>query len=240
MERTLVFILIVLSITASSSSSFVPNEAFGCSLAFDASPFLPYTTYLHGDCTEDIGHLNWTGLIMIMLAVSATVLVIKKLLNLSKRFYLMIIPAVFICILLYSVMIYGTADLTEFFLPRDYLGNLNHDYIARQLAQNDFKEMLTQRNVQYHPDNMFVTFNHDKYSREQYLNGEFEFPYDYCGIVIPNDRNEYWYSAVYDNKKILESQIYEENPKTCDEHDETCFCQVTNIVQDRFKFRPLE
>ena len=234
MKYTLVFVLLAASIALS-----VPN-AFGCSLAFDVSPFLPYTTYLHGDCTEDIGHLSWTGLFMIMLAVSVVIIVIKKRLGFSRKFYLVMIPAMFACMLLYSVAFYGTADLTEFFLPRDYLGNLDHQHLAQQLASKDFEGMLAQRNVEYNPENLFVNFNHDKYSREQYRNGEFEFPYDYCGIVIPNDRDEYWYSAVYDDKKILESQIYEENPKTCDEQDETCFCQVTSIIRDNFKFRPLK
>lgn len=234
MKYVLVLVLLSASITL-----FVP-DIFGCSLAFDVSPFLPYTTYLHSDCTEDIGHLSWTGLFMIMLVVSAAIIVIKKKLKFSRKFYLVIIPALLTCMLLYSVAIYGTVDLTEFFLPRDYLGNLDHNHLGQQLASKDFEEMLAQRNVQYNPENLFVTFNHDKYSREQYRNGEFEFPYDYCGIVIPNDRNEYWYSAVYDDKKILESQIYEENPKTYDEKDETCFCQVTNIIRDNFKFRPLK
>ena len=229
--------VLVFALLAASVTAFVP-DAFGCSLAFDVSPFLPYTTYLHADCTEDIGHLSWTGLIMIMLAVSAGIIVIKKRLEFSRKFYLAIIPALFICMLLYSVIFYGTVDMTEFFLPRDYLGNLEHHSIATQLASKDFEVMLAQRNVKYNPENLFVTFNHDKYSKEQYRNGEFEFPYDYCGIVIPNDRNEYWYSATYDDKEILESQIYEENPKTCDENDEMCFCQVTNIIRDHFKFRP--
>lgn len=234
MKHILVFALLVSSITV----FFIPSEVFGCSRAFSIDAFLPYTTYLHGDCTEDIGHLSWTGLIMIMLATSVAIIVIKRLLNLSRKFYLVIVPVMFVCMILYSVAFYGTADMTEFFLPRDYLGNLDHNHLAQQLASEDFEEMLAQRNVQYNPENLFVNFNHDKYSREQYRNGEFEFPYDYCGIVIPNDRNEYWYSAVYDDKKILESQIYEENPKTCDAKDETCFCQVTNIIRDNFKFRP--
>lgn len=232
MKYVLVFALLSVSITL-----FVP-DAFGCSLAFDVSPFLPYTTYLHGDCTKDIGHLSWTGLIMIMLVVSIVIIVIKKRLKFSRKFYLVIIPSLFVCMLLYSVAFYGTADLTEFFLPRDYMGNLNHQYIGQQLASQDFEGMLAQRNVQYNPENLFVTFNRDEYSREQNRNGEFEFPYDYCGIVIPNGRNEYWYSAVYDDKNILESQIYEENPKTCNEKDEACFCQVTSIIRDNFKFRP--
>ena len=237
MKYSLVTILIVLAITA---SFVVPNEVFGCSLAFDTSMFLPYTTYLHGDCTEDIGHLNWTGLVMIMLAVSFVIIAVKKLLQLSRKSYLLIIPAVFACILLYSVIIYETADLTEFFLPRDYLGNLDHGSIAHQLALRDFKEMLAQRNAQYNSENMFVTFNRDEYSREQYRTGDFELPYAYCGIVALDDRTEYWYSAVYDGKRLLDSQIHETNPKTCDRQDETCFCQVTKIIRDNFKFRPLE
>ena len=234
MKHILVFVLLVASITA----FFIPNEAFGCSRAFSIEPFLPYTTYLHGDCTEDIGHLSWTGLIMITLAICAGIIVIKKRLNFSRKFYLIIIPTVFICILVYSVAFYGTADLTEFFLPRDYLGNLDYIYHGQQVASNDFENMLVNHSVKYRSENMFVTFNHDEYTREQYINREFDLPYDYCGIVIADDHTEYWYSALYNDKKILESKFYEENPTTCDKDDETCFCQVTNIVGDNFKFRP--
>jgi hypothetical protein len=234
MKRFLVFVLIAASISA----WFIPNDAFGCSRAFSIEPFLPYTTYLHADCTEDIGHLSWTGLIMIILAICAGIIIIKKQLNFSRKFYLLIIPAVFICILMYSIVIYGTADLTEFFLPHDFHGDLDHLHHAQQLVSSDFDGMLAKRGVEFHSENMFVTFNHDEYTREQYRDGEFELPYDYCGIAIADDHTEYWYSATYNDKKILTSTFYEENPVTCDDDDETCFCQATRIQRDHFKFRP--
>jgi len=228
--------VLVFALLAAGTAAF--PDAFGCSLAFDVSPFLPYTTYLHGDCTEDIGHLSWTGLIMIMLAISAGIIVVKKKLKFSRKFYLIIIPALFVCMLLYSAMFYGTVDLTEFFLPRDYLGNLDHQHLAQQLASKDFAGMLGERNVKFRDENMFVTFNHDEYAREQYRNGEFEMPYDYCGIAIDDNHDEYWYSAIYNDKQILESKFHGDIPTECGEKDKTCFCQVTRIIRDNFKFRP--
>ncbi len=234
MIRLAILALLVVSITM----FLIPDDAYGCSRAFSIDVFLPYTTYLHGDCTEDIGHLSWTGLFMIMLAVFAVIIVIKKLMKLSRKFYLAIIPAIFVCMLLYSMAFYGTADLREFFLPHDYLGNLEHHSVAEQLASKDFEEMLAKRNVKFRGENVFVTFNHDKYTREQYLNGEFDLPYDYCGVAIADNHDEYWYSATYNDKQILESQFHEEIPTACEEKDKTCFCQATQIIRDGFKFRP--
>jgi hypothetical protein len=231
------FLIFVLSAIV-AISFFVPDSVFGCSLAFDLGPFKPYTTNLNANCSEDIGHLSWTGLIIIMLGVFGIIYAVKKFLKLPRKFYLIIIPVIFIGILLYSVAFYGTADLTEFFLPHDYLGNLDHFNTSEQLASNDFDDILAKHNIQYRSENRFVTFNHDKYTREQYLANEFSLPYEYCGIAIADDHTEYWYSAVYDEKKISESKFYEENPKQCDQVDKTCFCQVTNILRDHFKFRP--
>ena len=73
---------------------FVPNDVFGCSLAFDLGPFKPYTTHLNADCSEDIGHLSWTGLIIIMLVVFGIIFAMKKFLKLPRKFYLTIIPVV--------------------------------------------------------------------------------------------------------------------------------------------------
>lgn len=217
---------------------FIPDDVFGCSLAFDLSLFKPYTTHLNSDCSEDMGHLSWTGLVIIMLGVFGIIYAVKKFLKMPRKFYLTLIPVTFMGFLLYSVAFYGTTDLTEFFLPHDYLGNLDHLYTAELLATSNFDDMLTERNIQYRPENRFVTFNHDEYTREQYINNEFELPYDYCGIAIADDHTNYWYSATYDDKKILESKFYEENPKTCEDGDKTCFCQVTQIIEDGFQFRP--
>lgn len=234
MIRLIVFAMLAVSVVV----FLAPDDAYGCSRGFSIDIFLPYTTYLHGDCTEDIGHLSWTGLIMVMLAVCAGIIIAKRRLRFSRRFYLIMIPAVLICILGYSVAFYGTADLTEFFLPRDYLGNLEHHSIAQQIASRDFAGMLEERNVKFRDENMFVTFNHDEYTREQYRNGEFEMPYNYCGIAIDDNHDEYWYSATYNDKQILESEFHEEIPTECGEKDKTCFCQATRIIRDNFKFRP--
>ena len=233
--KRLFFVFVI--VAAVSFASFIP-QSFGCSRAFNLDPFLPYTTFLHGDCTEDIGHLSWSGLIMIEIGAVAGIIIIKKFLKLPSKFYLAVIPTVLAGVLLYSVAFYGTADITEFFLPHDYLGNLDHLNYAQQISSKDFEGMLAKRDVKYRAENLFVTFNHDQYTREQYRNHEFVMPYDHCGIVIADDRTNYWYSSVYDDKKILESQIHEENPQTCEEGEKTCFCQVTRLISDRFKFRP--
>ena len=225
------------SVAIVSFASFVP-ESVGCSRTFNLDPFLPYTTILHGDCTVEIGHLSWSGLIMVQLGAFAGIVAIKRFLKLSRKIYLAVIPMAFGSVLLYSVAFYDTTDLTEFFLPHDYLGNPDYLYHAEQVSSDDFERMLAERNVKYRPENLFVTFNHDQYTREQYRNHEFEMPYEHCGVVIADDRTSYWYSSTYDDKKILESQIYEENPQTCEDKEKTCFCQVTSIINSHFKFRP--
>ena len=236
MIRLLIFILFVSGIAI----SFVPNDAFGCSVS--RSPleiFSLYNNYYSNTCEKIIGHLSWLGLMLVMLIVCAEIVIIKKWLKFPRKFYLMIIPAILFCMLGYSIAFYETFDLTEFFLPHDKFGNFSDAHYISQLAIHDFTNMLEKHDVKYRSENMNIMFDTYKLSRQQYLNHDYPFPYEYCGIVIADDHTEYWYSASYNDKKITESKFHDDFPqKPCGSNSQTCFCKVTKWEREQFKFRP--
>jgi len=236
MIRLIVFILFVSSVII----FFIPNEAFGCVVApHPLKVFSIYDVNYSSDCTKTIGNLTLLGLMLIMLIVSAEIIIIKNWLKFSRKFYLLIIPAVFFCLLAYSVAFYGSIDLTEFFIAHGIIGDTSSTYYALQLATEDFTNMLEEHNVKYRSENMYVSFDTYKLTQQQYQNRDYPFPYEYCGIAIADDHTEYWYSASYDNKKITESQFHEDFPqKPCGSMSKTCICKVTKQVRDQFKFRP--
>lgn len=235
MIRLLVFILFVSSVMI----AFIPNDAFGCSMSLPPlRVFSPFTNH-YTNCSVTNVSLSVLGLMLIMLIVSAVIIIIKHWFKFSRKFYLIIIPAVFVCLLAYSVAYYGTLDLTDFLIAHRIIGDTNSTHYARQLASDDFKNMLEKYYVEYREENFYVIFDTNKLTRQQYQNHDYPLPYEYCGIAIADDHTEYWYTATYDNKKLTESQFHLERPHDPDAtNSKTCIHQVTNQKRDQFKFRP--
>ncbi len=235
MIRLLIFILFVSSVMI----AFIPNDAFGCSMSLPPlRVFSPFTNH-YTNCSVTNVSLSVLGLMLIMLIVSAVIIIIKHWFKFSRKFYLIIIPAVFVCLLAYSVAYYGTLDLTDFLIAHRIIGDTSSTYYAWQLATDDFKNMLANYYVEYRPENLYVIFDNYKLTRQQYLNHDYPLPFEYCGIAIANDHTEYWYSATYNGKKITESEFHLDLPqKPCGSMSQTCICKVTKQDREQFKFRP--
>ena len=105
---------------------------------------------------------------LIMLIVSAVIIIIKHWFKFSRKFYLIIIPAVFLCLLAYSVVYFGTLDLTDFLIAHRIIGDTNSTHYARQLASNDFKNMLEKYYVEYREENFYVILDNKKLTESQF------------------------------------------------------------------------
>ena len=211
------------------------SQAFACSKGgLDLSTFSPWNEWLHGDCSVSVGNLSWLGMIYIMLAFIIPVIIIKRKKNLSKKFYLLIPVIIFIVMVLYSVFIYGTIDITQFAVPHGIYGGIDYDELAWLDTEKDFKRMLDERNIVYSNENFGTKSDYHSNSRN-YDNIEYQtvMPAKYCGFVISEDRVEYWYTATFD-KVITSSELHKENPYDCSDESKECGCSIQERTRKSF------
>lgn len=200
-------------------------DSFACSMAFDFSVFSPWNEFLHGDCSVTVGNLSWTGMLYFMIAFIIPIIIIKRKKKLQKAFYLLIPVTIFVVMFLYSVFIYGTADITQFAIPHGIYGGIDYDSLAWSDAQRDFAKMLADRNVSYSEEYFGISVdykNHEYFDNLEYQN---KMPASYCGFVIAENEDEYWYTAIFD-KTITSSELHLENPSDCNSDIKECTCNI--------------
>ncbi len=208
-------------------------DSFACSLDFDFSVFSPWNEFLHGDCSVAVGNLSWTGMIYIMLAFTIPIVIIKRKKKLSGKFYLLIPIIILVIMFLYSVFIYGTADITSFAIPHGIYGGIDYDSLAWLDTRSDFAKMLADRNMSYSEEYFGISVdykNHEHLDNIEYQN---KMPANYCGFVIDKNGDEYWYTATFD-KTIILSEIHLENPSDCNTDIEECTCNIQERVWEDY------
>ncbi len=211
-----------------------PTSAFACSLAFDVSFLIPWNESLHGDCSTTPGALSWTGMIYIMILLIIPTIIIKRKKKLSKKFYLLIPVIIFLVILSYSVLVYGTLDLTEFAMPHGIYGGIDYDTVAWLDTEKDFKKILDDKNIIYSIENFNTRSDHLSNTRN-YDNSDYQtmMPAKYCGFVISDDEEDYWYTATFD-KIITSSELHKENPYDCSGKSKECGCNMEKRIKENF------
>ena len=202
---------------------FIPNS-FACSMDFDFSIFSPWNESLHGDCSVTVGNLSWIGMIYIMLAFIIPIIIIKRKKKLRKRFYLLIPVTIFVVMFFYSVFIYGTADITSFAIPHGIYGGIDYDSLSWLDTRSDFAKMLADSNVSYSEEYFGISVDYKNHEHLYNLEYQNKMPTNYCGFVIAENGDEYWYTAIFD-KTIISSEIYLENPSDCNS-DKDCTCNI--------------
>jgi len=211
------------------------SQAFACSMDWPSmSTFSPWNERLHSDCSVSLGNLSWLGMIYIMLAFVIPVIIIKRKKNLSKKFYLLIPVIIFIVMLLYSVFIYGTVDITQFAVPHGIYGGIDYDELAGLDTQKDFKRMLDERNIIYSNENFSTKSDyHSNIRNYDYIEYQTIMPAKYCGFVISEWGEEYWYTATFD-KVITASELHKENPYDCSGESKECGCNIQERIRESF------
>jgi hypothetical protein len=58
-------------------------------------------------------------------------------------------------------------------------------------------------------------------------------PANYCGFVIDDNGNEYWYTATFD-KILISSELHEENPYDCSAESQECVCGMQERIRENF------
>lgn len=226
--RLLIIFLILGTITL-----IYPTSAFACSLAFDVNFLTPWNEYLHGNCSITTGTMSWTGMIYIMLAFIVPTIIIKRKKKLSKKFYLLIPVIIFIVMLFYSVFIYDTIDITQFAVPHGIYGSIDYDTVAWLDTEKDFKRILDERKIEYSEDNFNTSFDYNGDRNNDNLEYQIIMPANYCGFVISDEGEEYWYTATFD-KIITSSELHEENPYDCSGESKECVCGIQERIKKGF------
>ena len=225
--------LLVIFLVLGTSTIIYPTSAFACSLAFDISFLNPWNEYLHGDCSVTTGAMSWTGMIYIMLAFIVLTIIIKRKKKLSKKIYLIIPAIIFIVMMFYSVFIYGTTDITQFAVPRGIYGGIDYDTVAWLDTKKDFKRILGEKNIIFSNENFNTTYDYAGGVNSDNIEYQIIMPANYCGFVISDEGEEYWYTATFD-KIITSSELHEANPYDCSGESKECACSMQESMRKRF------
>ena len=210
------------------------QESFACSLSFDFRPFAPFNEYLHSDCSVTTGSLSWTGMIYIVLSLIMLTIIIKRKKKRSRKLYLLIPIIIFGSIVGYSVFIYETLDLTQYAVPHGIHGGIDYDELAWIDTEKDFKTMLEKRNISYSEKNFGSKSDYHSNQRDyDIMDYQILMPAKYCGFVISDEGEEYWYTATFD-KTITYSELHLENPYDCLEESKECVCSMQERMRKEF------
>lgn len=226
--------LLIIFLILGTITLIYPPSAYACSLAFDVSFLMPLNEKLHGDCSTTTGTISWTGMIYIMILLIIPTIIIKRKKKLSKKFYLLIPVIILLVILSYSVFVYGTLDLTEFAMPHGIYGGIDYDTVAWLDTEKDFKKILDDKNIIYSIENFNTNSDYQSNSRN-YNNADYQIvmPAKYCGFVVSDDEEDYWYTATFD-KIIISSELHEENPYDCSGKSKECTCNMEERIRGNF------
>ena len=57
----------------------------------------------------------------------------------------------------------------------------------------------------------------------------------YCGYVLANNNEDYWYSNSFHNDTITNAEIYDKNPKPCESNKGSCFCILEKLLEENLE-----
>ncbi|NIU01059.1 MAG: hypothetical protein GWN01_09080, partial [Nitrosopumilaceae archaeon] len=92
-------------------------------------------------------------------------------------------------------------------------------------SKRDFEFNLSLNGINYDPDNLIL------------LTGGIQESYpprsNYCGYVISNSMEDYWYSSSHYKNTITSSQIHDENPYPCKPNRNSCHCMIEKKLAEQ-------
>lgn len=125
-----------------------------------------------------------------------------------------------------SFSLYETMNFFELTLPHNEYGQIDYVKIGYTASENDFKKKLDEKNIQYHPDDF------------TFISGMSLLSYppitDYCGYVIADDGEDYWYESSFQKDTLSQNKITEENPMPCEPNMGSCICSLETKLAEKY------
>lgn len=135
-----------------------------------------------------------------------------------------IISMVIGSLLVISFSLYNTVNFLETTLPHNKYGQIDYEKIGYTASLNDFKNKLNEKDLQYNPDDLTLIQGISATSYPPIT--------DYCGYVIANDGNDYWYESTFHKDTLSRNKITEENPMPCRPNMDSCMCSLeTKLIE---------
>ena len=105
---------------------------------------------------------------------------------------------------------------------------IDYDRIGYVTSENQFKKMLSEKNIQYAPDDFILITGMSLLSLPPTT--------DYCGYVQDDNQNEHWFSSSYHYDKLGNSKLFDKNPNPCQPNTMSCFCSLqTKLAETNAK-----
>lgn len=122
-------------------------------------------------------------------------------------------------------LFYDTINPLDLALPRTEYGTIDYVKIGHDASKRDFEFKLALSNIQYDPNDFIL------------LTGGIQESYpprsSYCGYVISDNMEDYWYSSSHHKNTITNSQIHDENPYPCQPNRNSCHCMIEKKLSEQ-------
>lgn len=119
----------------------------------------------------------------------------------------------------------GKVDLSKINLPPTKYGQIDFGKIGYLVSENEFKKILGGKNITYDSDDLV------------FIEGLSQLSYppttDYCGYVVSNDNQDYWFWSSYHNDTLLSAKFYNENPDPCKPSYVSCPCSLQRQLAEQ-------
>ena len=126
-----------------------------------------------------------------------------------------------------SLPICVNLDTLEELRKRDFVISqfIEYEKIGHFLSEAKFKEILTDKNISYNQSDFMVI---------EGMMLPMGIPeVGYCGYVMSNEQQEYWFSSSTHGFKLLNFEIHEENPEPCFPNTFSCFCSLQTQLAEK-------
>ena len=102
--------------------------------------------------------------------------------------------------------------------------NIDYDKIGFVTSENQFKKMLSEKNIEYTSENFLFIEGMSLTSLPPIS--------DYCGYVQDNNKGHHWFSTTYHYDVLSNSKISDQTPSPCQPSTMSCFCFLqTNLAE---------
>ncbi|MGI0040720.1 MAG: hypothetical protein ACRD94_02010 [Nitrosopumilaceae archaeon] len=102
---------------------------------------------------------------------------------------------------------------------------IDYERIGHFLSEAQFTNILTEKNVGYTPDNFLLI---------QGVMLPMGVPMiEYCGYVLDNSKEDYWFSSNYQGYNLTSYEIHDENPNPCMVGELSCGCLLQTQLEEK-------
>lgn len=128
-------------------------------------------------------------------------------------------------LMLVSLSLYDSLNFFELGLPHNRYGQIDYEKIGYDKSLDDFARKLDEKNISYvHDDLVFI----QGMSLTSYPPTT-----DYCGYVLAEDGNDYWYWSSFHKDTLKRNEITDENPMPCRPNIRSCICSLETRIAEK-------